>query len=312
MNVCKAPKNKKEFQNYYQLRWKVLRKEWRQEPGSEQDELEDQSFHRMIVDENESVLAIGRLHQTDQHNGQIRYMAVAAGQRAKGLGNQIITELEIVASRLGLKQLALNARENAVSFYQRLDYQQLGFSHLLYDQIKHFSMTKAINCADDHQSELAQNLQATWHQTIPLSKAMNIELNYYNGQFLQTSCDLVFNKNLHNTMFAGSIYTLATLTGWAWVYMQLKHLQQQSLQLGSESVMFEGDIVLANANIRYKAPLQGTAHAYTNIEQVSGDLDGLASGKKSRFNIEVCVACGDKVVATFDGLYVVVPKKKLE
>lgn len=304
MIVCNAPKNKKEFQSYYQFRWQVLCKEWEEEPGSEQDDLEEQSFHRMIVDENEAVLAIGRLHQTDQHNGQIRYMAVAPEQQGQGSGKQILNELENIASRLGLKQLSLNARENAVSFYQ-----QLGYSHLLFDQIKHFSMSKTINCADDHQNELAKNLQTIWHKTIPLSKVMNLELNYYNGQFLQTSCDLLFNKNLHNTMFAGSIYTLATLTGWAWVYMQLKHFQQHFQHHFPELEIPEGDIVLANANIRYRAPLRGVAHAFTNMKQVSGDLDGLASGKKSRFNIEVSVACGDKVVATFEGLYVVAPKK---
>ena len=52
MNTCKAPQTSEEFEQYYQLRWEILRQPWHKALGSEQDELEQQSIHRMILDEN--------------------------------------------------------------------------------------------------------------------------------------------------------------------------------------------------------------------------------------------------------------------
>lgn len=295
MIPCKIPKTCCEFDAYYDFRWQILRKAWSQPKGSEQDDLEGQALHRMIVDDNDQIVAVGRLHKCHQYHAQIRFMAVAKNQQGKGLGRRIVDELEQVASRLGVKTITLKARENAVLFYQRLGYKNEGLSHTLYGEIKHFTMVKTIAPLLTHQKHLALELQQKWHNTIPLSKAMNIELCYYDQQVLITHCDEAFNKNLHHTMFAGSIYTLATLTGWAWVYMQLKH---QNL---------EGSIVLADANIRYHQPLKGPAYAKTESDQVTGDLSAIALAKKSRFTINVSLYCGDKVAATFKGLYVVLP-----
>ena len=158
-------------------------------------------------------------------------------------------------------------------------------------------MTKSISHANKHLIHNAVDLQQLWHETIPLSKAMNINICYFDEQKLLTSCEPSFNKNLHNTMFAGSIYTMATLTGWAWVYFALQAYQQQA------------DIVLAEGNIRYLAPLAGVAHAQTCQTLVTGNGDALALGKNARFTIEVQVCCGDKTAALFTGAYVAVLKR---
>jgi thioesterase domain-containing protein len=294
----KTPQSPSDFKKYYQLRWQILRKPWQQPLGSEQDELETQACHRMIVDDTNNVVAVGRFHKTSQHHAQIRYMAVANKYQRQSLGKKIMQALELAASQQGVNEISLNAREKAIAFYQMQGYQKKAFSHQLYNEIDHFLMTKQLTVPLNHQQALAQQLQDTWHKTIPLSKAMNIKLSFYDGQSLLTHCEPSFNKNLHNTMFAGSIYTLATLTGWAWVYMQIEqaNLQQQ------------GDTVLAEGNIRYLAPITEFAYAKTTIELATGDTKPLNTGKKARFNITVEVYSGDNIAALFTGRYVVVPK----
>ena len=158
-------------------------------------------------------------------------------------------------------------------------------------------MAKIIESSDEHLVKLADTLQQIWHQTIPLSKVMNINICYFDQQSLITNCDPAINKNLHNTMFAGSIYTLATLTGWAWVYFALQTQLQQA------------DIVLAEGNIRYIAPLAGVANARTSLNLVTGNAEPLTQGKNARFNIDVEVCCGDQVVAIFTGSYVAIAKR---
>jgi len=294
---CKAPQSLEEFEKYYQLRWQILRKPWQQPLGSEQDEFEQQACHRMLVNENDEIIAVGRFHQVGQHQAQIRYMAVQKNSQGLGFGKQLIQALEQEAARQGINEITLNAREQALNFYHKLGYFKQGFAHQLYDQVNHYTMTKSLSPLALHQKPLAQQLQTIWHNTIPLSKAMNIKLCYYDQHSLITSCDQAFNKNLHNTMFAGSIYTLATLTGWAWVYMQLEHKKMNTY----------ADIVLAKGEIRYLAPITGFAQAKTRIELTTGAIDNIPLGKKARFTCKVEVYNGDNIAAIFEGMYVVIP-----
>lgn len=297
MNCCRSPKNAAEFTKYYQLRWKVLRKPWQQPLGSEKDELEKQSYHRMIINSEEEVLAVGRLERLGQHQAKIRYMAVSEQASGQGLGKQLILTLETLAQQLGITEIILEAREKAVGFYEKFDYLQLKKSHLLFDDIQHFTMKKHLSVHTRHEVALVSELQSTWHDTIPLSKAMNIQISYYDKAKLITHCDPAFNKNLHQTMFAGSIYTLATLTGWGWVYLQL---QQAGL---------EGDIVLANADIKYRAPIEGTAHCQLDFEDVLGELAPLKEDKKAKMSVTVNLYNGDNVAATFHGNFAILPKR---
>ncbi len=301
MNTLRAPKTDEEFSQYYQLRWKILRKPWLQPQGSEQDEQEKYAIHRMIVDDQNKVLAVGRLEKTTEHQGQVRFMAVDDTMQGQGLGQQIINELEQQASILAMSEICLNARENALQFYQKLGYEKQGYSHTLFDEVKHYRMAKKIDVHAQHKAKQAQALQDVWHETIPLSKAMSLQIGYYDSAKLVTLCDAQFNQNLHHTMFAGSIYTLATLTGWGWVYLSLKEKQQTQTNL-------DGDIVLAEANIRYHSPIKGLAYGQVVQEDVSGHFDNLLLGKKARIKLVAHIYCGENIAATFTGSYFVLPK----
>lgn len=298
MYQVKTPENKEDFRRYYQFRWQMLRQPWHQPEGSEIDELEDQGIHRMIENDSGQVIAVGRLHKTTQTQAQIRYMAVSDDYQGKGLGRLIIDALEQEALKHGAREIVLNAREVALDFYLALGYQLQEKSHLLYGEIQHYLMNKQLANLDEHQSTISEQLVDTWHKTIPLSKAMNMQVSYYNGKQCYTSCDLAFNKNLHNTMFAGSIYTLATLTGWGWVHMQLA------------TNNLSGDIVLADANIKYLAPVAGAGTGYTCAENTNGDINLLVTKGKARIHVDVDICCGDKVAAKFSGKYVVLAHEK--
>ena len=303
MNTLCSPSTTDELTQYYQLRWQILRKPWGQQQGSERDEYEKQAIHKMVINEEGEVLAVGRLEKTNTYKGQIRFMAVSDKAQGQGLGQQVLNALEQKASQLGLKEITLNAREDAIGFYQKLGYKKEKFSHTLFDEIKHYTMIKPLSIHPLHQVEMAQALQEIWHNTIPLSKAMALQISYYDGKKLMTYCDADFNQNLHHTMFAGSIYTLATLTGWGWVYLALQAKQKEQGNL-------RGDIVLAEANIKYHSPIKGLAYGQVVQDRVSGEYDNLLQGKKVRINLVAHVYCGEKIAATFQASYVVLPKSE--
>lgn len=45
-----TPKTENQLNKYYQFRWQMLREPWRMPIGSERDEYDGMSHHRMIVD----------------------------------------------------------------------------------------------------------------------------------------------------------------------------------------------------------------------------------------------------------------------
>ncbi|WP_428617503.1 thioesterase domain-containing protein [Shewanella sp.] len=141
---------------------------------------------------------------------------------------------------------------------------------------------------------LLGELQRTWHQTIPVSAFMQIAPEAYQAQTLRVSAPLAPNINLHHTMFAGSIYTLMTLTGWGMVWLQQR------------LAGVEGDIVLGQADIRYLAPVGESPQARVSWPET--DLSVLGRGKRAKVKLEVALYCGEQCCAQFQGTYVSLPK----
>ena len=122
----KSPENKEEWENYLMFRWEILRKPLGMSKDSLSDSIEDKSFHLMGIDDEEKVIASGRVHFNCENEAQIRYMAVDDSFKRKGVGTEIVKELENYAQSKGAIIMILNARENAISFYLSLGYEEVG------------------------------------------------------------------------------------------------------------------------------------------------------------------------------------------
>lgn len=136
------PITAEEFEEYFYLRWKILRKPWNQPAGSEIDLHEVESIHGLIMNENGEAIAICRIQMNDRFTAQVRYMAVLDKYRTKGLGRKILYYLEAKAKLMGAQRVYLDARENAVDFYKSCDYKVIRTSYLLFGEIQHYGMEK--------------------------------------------------------------------------------------------------------------------------------------------------------------------------
>jgi len=142
MHICE-PRSREDFERYYYLRWKILRKPWNQPKGSEiDDNLEDKSIHIMVCDEDRRPVGVARLHFNTPEEAQIRYMAVDDDFQRRGIGAMLLEELERRAKKRGAKYIILNARENAVGFYRKNGYIIVEKTYILFDTIQHFKMRK--------------------------------------------------------------------------------------------------------------------------------------------------------------------------
>ena len=142
--IISNPIKREEFEQYYYLRWKILRKPWNQAKGSEKDELEDKSIHRTVYDKNGKLIGCGRLHFNSKIEAQIRYMAVEKEYQGKGVGSLILKSLEEAAKVRKAKYIILNSRKNAVKFYKKYDYHVVKKGQTLFDSIEHYKMMKKL------------------------------------------------------------------------------------------------------------------------------------------------------------------------
>ncbi len=139
----KSPQTDAERKAYYALRFNVLREPWNQPLGSEVLADEDQAIHAIAVEDNE-VLGVARMHESAAKQGQVRCVATATAAQGKGIGKAIMAYLEEQAKAKGWTEIVLEARENAVPFYQAIGYTIVAESYLLFGEIQHYRMSKTL------------------------------------------------------------------------------------------------------------------------------------------------------------------------
>ncbi|GAA0372672.1 bifunctional GNAT family N-acetyltransferase/hotdog fold thioesterase [Bowmanella denitrificans] len=292
-----TPTTDEEFDKYFQFRWLMLRKPWNYPIGSEKDEYEQVGIHRMVVNANGDVIAIGRLHFNTPEEAQIRHIAVHPDYHGKGLGKLVVSALEGVARNQGIERIVTNSREISTPFFKSCGFEVVGEATTELGQLKREQMVKKLtelNAVMLHP-KWCKELQDTWYETIPISEQMGIKLYQYTGRTLEVRASLNKNINLHGTMFAGSIFSLATLSGWGMLFLQMKEKN------------LSGEIVLGDADIHYHKPISLQPRAICNIESVSGKFEQLAKGRKSPFKLQVDIHDGHNPVAEFKGVYWVLP-----
>ena len=131
------------------------------------------------------------------------------------------------------------------------------------------------------------------HEQIPLTRAMGVKLESYDGEQLVVTTPLEPNHNHLGTAFGGSLSALTTLTGYAMLW----------LQLGDRNA----HIVIRESNIRYKHPVRGMLRAVC----LRPDETSLASFKvafqstgKAHLKLQVQVIHADQVCVMFEGDFV--------
>jgi len=137
------PETPEEFEIYFELRWRMFRKPWNEPRGSEQDSKEADAYHIMAMD-NERIMGVARLEFPQLHSAQLRYMAVDNSMQLRGLGREIIMHMEKYAISRSVKCIFLHARENATGFYEKMGYQHIEESYVLFDTIQHIKMQKKL------------------------------------------------------------------------------------------------------------------------------------------------------------------------
>jgi len=138
-------------------------------------------------------------------------------------------------------------------------------------------------------------LQATWHRDIPIAAAMGVEvLGLQNDEF-RVGAALAANINVHGTAFAGSLYSLAALTGWGMIWLRLRQHE------------LTGAIVLSKGEIDYLRPVDEDLVCRCRADSDGFDQlrDALSNGRRATLQLacKITTRRGDAV--RFIGHYAV-------
>ena len=129
----------------------------------------------------------------------------------------------------------------------------------------------------------ATALQQKIRRAIPLSDAMQFSIRDLSLNAIRVTAPLEPNINIHGTGFAGSIYSLGVLTGWT----LCTHIMDE---LG-----IEAELVVARAEIRYRAPVNGELECSCACSEVQRESfrQGVAAVGKGKLVLDIEVG-GDR------------------
>lgn len=143
-------------------------------------------------------------------------------------------------------------------------------------------------------NDLCTSLQTIWHEQIPLSKAMDMQIVSFADNVLTCRAGLGPNVNVHGTAFAGSLYAVQALTGWGMVHLQL--------QLNE----LDASIVIANGSVNYATPVAEDIVVQCSFGEHEAEMGKLKTTGKARFQLACNVLLDNGSSAGgFSGLYAV-------
>jgi thioesterase domain-containing protein len=127
-----------------------------------------------------------------------------------------------------------------------------------------------------------------------LAKHIGIVVESADDDAVVLSAPLAPNANYKGTAFGGSLYSVAVLTGWAWV---TRYLAARGLA---------ADAVIQESSVRFLAPVLGALRASAaapSEAQIEKFRKMLQRAGRGRIRLRVEINYGDTVAALFEGVF---------
>ncbi len=132
----------KQYQEMLDLRYNMLRKPLGLNFNNE--ELEREKNDILIgLYEDDKLEGCCLLTQVEAGVVKLRQMAVINGLQGKGMGRTLMNFAENIARDKGYKKIVMNARKNAVGFYEKLGYKVVS-NEFIEVTIPHYEMQKML------------------------------------------------------------------------------------------------------------------------------------------------------------------------
>ena len=141
-----------------------------------------------------------------------------------------------------------------------------------------------------------ERLEQTLHSQIALTNAMGIRVASYDGDELALTAPLDRNANDKGTAFAGSLYSLAVLTGWGLLF-----IKTAEADLAAKIMVYESTISY-HCPVREDLTATCRAPAPSDLADVFQTFRETGKGK-ARLTVEI--RAGTEVAVTFTGKFAI-------
>jgi thioesterase domain-containing protein len=140
---------------------------------------------------------------------------------------------------------------------------------------------------------LGRQIQELFYSKIPITRAMGVRVEDYDGERLVLSAPLAENVNHLGTAFGGSLNALAVLSGYGLLWLELREA--------------ECHIVIRKSSISYERPVRGELRA-TCVRPEAGALaefkQSFRQKGKARIALSATVEDQGEVAVRFEGTFV--------
>lgn len=135
----------KEYEESVELRISVLRRPWGRGMVDEERAFEKAGAPVIAAIEENKVIGVGVIKPIDEENVEIRYMAVHPDHQGRGVGHQIMDEIESYIDGKCFKKILLSARTNILPFYEKRGYKIIGKPYIPdFVPVEHIEMEKKL------------------------------------------------------------------------------------------------------------------------------------------------------------------------
>ena len=140
-----------------------------------------------------------------------------------------------------------------------------------------------------------RELEQYLHDSIPLSKAMGVEVRKSNAEHVVLAAPLVPNRNHQATVFGGSASAVAILAAWSLLHLRLK---EAGLRVR---------LVIQQNTMKYERPIAGKFLASSSVTDRSTwerFQDMLKRKQRARISVRVTIRCNGENVGEMQGEFV--------
>jgi thioesterase domain-containing protein len=140
-----------------------------------------------------------------------------------------------------------------------------------------------------------REIEAYFHAQIPITQAMGVRVEAYDGRQLSLTAPLALNHNHLGTAFGGSLSAVATLAGYGWLWLELNDRTAH--------------VVIRESTISYRRPVRGEIRAICrrpNEEAANVFKAEFAQKGKSRIRLNVTIEEKGVVASEFAGTFVAI------
>ena len=137
-------------------------------------------------------------------------------------------------------------------------------------------------------------LQSRIVAEFPIAKHIGIAVDAADDDAVVLRAPLEANSNDKGTAFGGSLFSLAVLTGWAWV---ARYLEAHDLA---------ADAVIQESTIRYLVPITGELRAILAappLAQIDKFRKMLQRAGRGRIRLAVDIHCEQALATHFEGVF---------